>query len=169
MKLIEIAKQDFFGHGSPEHTQYMKELDAYTASPNTRLKKNIVEFLRSKYKDQSSSLVLYRAMMFNSLEEMTKVLGASKVGSTITYKRDKESSWTKSKSFAYRFADEADADEQYLVVLKASIPRKNFLLDISDLSKNDLEEIYIDQRQEEVIVDEQAVEAVIDKIEDRFE
>lgn len=154
MKLMELANQDFFDHNDPKQVKMMNDLDGFTASPNHYLKPETVEFLRGKYAKRSGTVPLYRAMVYDDLHEFEKQFNCAAVeGESFTYKRDKESSWTKSKKFALSFAEEGDLDERYTVVLFALVPIKDFLFDVDDLSKKDLEEIIIDLKQREVIVD----------------
>jgi len=154
MKLMELASQDFFDHDDPKQVKMMNDLDGYTASPNHPLRPETVEFLRSKYAKQSGTVPLYRAMVYDDLHTFEDQFNCSAIeGESFTYKRDKESSWTKSKKFALNFAEEGDFDEQYTVVLFSLVPIKEFLLDVDDLSKKDLGEMYIDLKQREVIVD----------------
>jgi hypothetical protein len=168
MKLFELTKPDFFNYDSPAESKIANELDAFTASPNVRLKQTTIEFLRNKYKNRTGSVTLYRAMVFDDLAIAKRVLGTDvKSGTKFTYRRDKESSWTKSKSFAYSFAENGDLDEQYTIVLRAVVPEKDFLFDVADLSKKDLEHIVLED-QSEVIVNADNREVVIDKVIDNF-
>lgn len=152
--ILEADEPDFFDHNDPAQMKMLNELDGYTASPNVALRPTTLEFLRSKYKGRSGEVTLWRAMVFNSLDEAAKLFKVKdvKAGEQFEYKRDKESSWTKSQRFAINFAQDGDLDEQYTVVLESKIPVKEFLLDVEDLSKNDLKHIYL-QDQKEVIVD----------------
>jgi hypothetical protein len=168
MKLAEIAQQDFFDHDDPAQKKMMAELDHYTASPNIRLKPETIKFLSSKYAGRDGSVVLYRAMVFDDIDDIEEMFGVAEEGASFTYKRDKESSWTKSKRFAYGFAENGDLDEQYTLVLKTKVDVKDFLLDVDDLSKNDRKEIILED-QSEVIVNAKDRSVVIDKIIDNHE
>lgn len=168
MKLTEITKQNFFDHSNANDLKIAGELDSFTASPNVRLKPSTVEFLKNKYKNRTGSATLYRAMVFDKLEDAQKLFGVEvKAGAKFTYKRDKESSWTKNKRFAYQFAEHGDLDEQYTVVIRADVPEKDFLLDIVDLSKKDLEHIVLED-QSEVVVNAADREVIIDKVIDNW-
>lgn len=169
MKLFELSKQDFFDYSDPEQVKMAAELDGYTASSNIRLKPNTIKFLEGKYKDRNGSAILYRAMVFDDIEDAEVMFGVRVAdGASFTYRRDKESSWTKSKRFVYGFAEAGDFDEQYTVVLKATVEEKDFLFDVADLSKKDLEHIMLED-QSEVIVNAKDRKVVIDKIIDNWE
>ena len=166
---FESDKVDFFDHSDPAQMKILSQLDGYTASPNTALRPEALEFFRAKYRERSGEVTLWRAMVFDSLDQAAKLFKIEdvKVGVLFTYKRDKESSWTKSQRVAINFAQDGDMDEQYTVVLEAKIPVKDFLLDVDDLSKNDLKHIYL-QDQKEVIVDAIDRKVKIAKVIDNF-
>lgn len=169
MKLLEIARADFFDHSDPAQLRIAAELDHFTASPNVRLRPSTLEFLGAKYSGRSGSATLYRAMVFDSLEDARDVLGTeAEAGAKFTYRRDKESSWTRSKRFAYGFAVHGDMDEQYTVVLRAVVPARDFLLDVLDLSQRDLEHIALED-QSEVIVNADDREVTIEKVIDNHD
>lgn len=167
MKLFEIASKDFFDHSNPAHVKMMAEIDAYTATARYGLSAETIKFLESKYKDQTGSELLYRAFIFDSLDDVKEMFGVNEEDTDFTYKRDKESSWTKRKAWAYRFAQEGDFSEQYTVVISSPVRRSDFLLDVDDLSKRDLEHIYLED-QAEVIVNNVNRRATIVKIIDNW-
>jgi len=148
MKVFEL-----FDASNETHLKMMQDLDHFTASPRMNLKPETIAFLQKNY-PHNTPMKLYRVLFTDDLDNLAVKLGDNKIegGSVVFHSATRVSSWSKSKAAVEEMAVENADLGGFAVILSATIPAKDIIIDLSDLSASDREHVYVMNEQHEVIV-----------------
>lgn len=160
----------------------ISELIRYTNDASKKMNSYVKEWLLNNFSKPYNSIKLYRAVGYQfddwgdfdevKLKNVEKTiyryfgvrkLEDLKLGARIELKRGKESSWSTSPVIAINFA-KGLAEKNINVLVEATIPAKNIIIDFNLLPKELLKKEFRFWNQNEVIVDTGSINCVIKNI-----